>query len=450
MNSSLTLSSSNQELVDGFCWAREQALAYVFSGDPVGDWYEAALPGREAFCMRDVAHQSTGAQVLGLAAWTHNMLRKFVANLSPARAWCSFWEINRYDLPAPVDYRSDEDFWYNLPANFDVLHCCYRQYLWTGDRSYIDDPIFRDFYARTVDEYVAAWDKDGDGIPEHYPAYGSRGIATYNEEVPHPLQGGDLIALQAAAYIAYAHILDLAGESGAGEMRRRAQHLRDLYQREWWDERVQGFAGFRKQDGGFATGHHGQCIYFPLLFGLVDDSAKARATLQEQIRRRRALGIEERTYLPELFYTYGRHDVAFAELMEQLAPDYARREYPEVSYAALGALATGMMGLAPDATTRTVTTQSRLTGEVDWVEMSGVPVFGNHLAIHHVQQHASTLRNLAGPALRWKAIFPGRLDTLVVDGQRQRAEWSANWLGLVESWVEVEVSAGGSCTVEAG
>lgn len=450
MNSSLSLSSSNQELVDGFGWAREQALAYVFSGDPVGDWYEAALPGREAFCMRDVAHQSTGAQVLGLAAWTHNMLRKFAANISPTRAWCSFWEINRHDLPAPVDYRSDDDFWYNLPANFDVLHCCYRQYLWTGDRSYIDEPIFRNFYARTVDEYVTAWDKDGDGILEHIPDYGFRGIATYNEEVPHPLQGGDLIALQAAAYIAYAHMLDLTGESGAGEMHRRAQHLRDLYQREWWDKRVQGFAGFRKQDGSYATGHHGQCIYFPLLFGLVDDPARARVTLQAQIRRRRALGIEERTYLPELFYTYGHHDVAFAELLEQMAPDYARREYPEVSYAALGALATGMMGLAPDATTQTIATQSRLTDEVDWVEMTGVPVFGNHLAIHHVQQHDSTLRNLAGPTLRWKAVFPGRLDTLMVNGQRQHAHWSANWFGQVESWVTVEVAAGGGCRVKTG
>lgn len=42
-------------------WAKEQALAYAFEDDPVGLWYEAALPGREAFCMRDVSHQSMGA-----------------------------------------------------------------------------------------------------------------------------------------------------------------------------------------------------------------------------------------------------------------------------------------------------------------------------------------------------------------------------------------------------
>jgi len=199
MQAFLTLGSSNSALVEGFRWARDQAMAYVFTGDPVGDWYEAALPGREAFCMRDVAHQSTGAQALGLAAVTRNMLGKFAANISASRDWCSYWEMDRHNRPAPVDYTSDADFWYNLPANFDVLHCCYRQYLWTGDRTYVDDPMFRNFYDRTVNEYVAAWDKDGDGIQEHYPPYGHRGIATYNEEVRDPLVGGDLIAAQFGA-----------------------------------------------------------------------------------------------------------------------------------------------------------------------------------------------------------------------------------------------------------
>lgn len=35
-----------------FDWAKNQSLAYAFDDDPVGLWYEASLPGREAFCMR--------------------------------------------------------------------------------------------------------------------------------------------------------------------------------------------------------------------------------------------------------------------------------------------------------------------------------------------------------------------------------------------------------------
>ena len=54
--SELSLSSPDAHLVEAFNWAKKQALAYAFEGDPVGPWYEAALPGREAFCMRDVSH----------------------------------------------------------------------------------------------------------------------------------------------------------------------------------------------------------------------------------------------------------------------------------------------------------------------------------------------------------------------------------------------------------
>src|SRR5215471_13472225 len=63
----LDFDTSDANLNTAFAWARRQALAYAFRGDPVGDWYEAALPGRQAFCMRDVSHQAMGAHALGLA-----------------------------------------------------------------------------------------------------------------------------------------------------------------------------------------------------------------------------------------------------------------------------------------------------------------------------------------------------------------------------------------------
>src|SRR5260370_6232705 len=67
--SALEFHSSNPALNDTFRWARQQALAYVRTGsDSIGPWYEAALPGRNAFCMRDVSHQVSGAAALGLFA----------------------------------------------------------------------------------------------------------------------------------------------------------------------------------------------------------------------------------------------------------------------------------------------------------------------------------------------------------------------------------------------
>jgi len=450
MQASVTLQSSDETLVAGFAWAKTQALAYVFQADPVGDWFEAALPGREAFCMRDVAHQSTGAQVLGLAAATRNMLRKFAENIAETRDWCSYWEINRHNKPAPVDYCTNSDFWYNLPANFDVLHCCYRQHLWTGDRTYLDDPVFRNFYDRTVNDYVRAWDKDGDGIPEHYPVYGTRGIATYNEEVRHPLIGGDLIAVQAAAYLAYAAILELTGTvPAAGGWRVKAQGLRELYGSRWWNAALRRFASFQLQDRSYSAAYHGMSNYFPLYFGLVADEERLTAVLDDEIARRTALCIEERSYLPELFYAYGREDAAYAELTAQMAPTYSRREYPEVSYAIVGTIATGMLGLAPDATTSTLKTRPRLVAQTDWVEMTDLPILANRIQVRHTGQSETDLTNLSGPPFLWKATFPGHLDALWVDGAECQPQRGQDAHGHNESWVALSVGAQTSHTVTA-
>ena len=148
------LRSDHSGLNEGFEWARRTAMAYVRSGDPVGPWFEAALPGRDAFCMRDVSHQAEGALALGLSEELLNMMRKFAASISDSRDWCGFWEIDRLDRPAPVDYRSDDDFWYNLPANFDVVQAGLRAWEWTGDTTWLTDPLLETFRRRTLIDYV--------------------------------------------------------------------------------------------------------------------------------------------------------------------------------------------------------------------------------------------------------------------------------------------------------
>lgn len=126
--------STDLQLERSYKWAKAKALSYAHdSGDPVGAWYEAALPNREAFCMRYVSHQTVGAHIIGLAKHNKNMMMKFAENISEPKDWCTYWEINRHDEPAPVDYASDTEFWYCLNANFDVIQTCLKMYEWTGD-----------------------------------------------------------------------------------------------------------------------------------------------------------------------------------------------------------------------------------------------------------------------------------------------------------------------------
>lgn len=74
-----------------------------------------------------------------------------------------------------MDYKSDEDFWYNLPANFELLDVCFRMYRLTGDMDYIQDEDFVRFYDWTIHQYAQWWDKDHDLLLERkYPALARR------------------------------------------------------------------------------------------------------------------------------------------------------------------------------------------------------------------------------------------------------------------------------------
>jgi hypothetical protein len=437
----VSLESSDKALVDGFNWAKSQALAYVFTGDPVGDWYEAALPGRSAFCMRDVSHQSIGAQVLGLAALNHNMLCKFALSIAPSRDWCGFWEIDKYDRPAPVDYKSDADFWYNLPANFDVLNACYRAYLWTGDRTYIQDPAFLNFYQRTLDDYIRRWDKDGDGIPESYPQYRSRGIGSYNEQSKmHVKAGCDLIASEYAAYVAYSHIARLRNDAAEGAAcAQEAARLQKVFDENWWGKTWEVFYTAMLSDGSmdFQTSSSS----FPLWFGIVPPGVKLNHQL-DLVTHLPASGVEELSYIPEIAYRYGRDERAYTILLALMDPRLKRREYPEVSFSVIRTIAVGLLGIEPDASENIVMTRPHLTEETAWVRIRDLPVFQNEISVSHRGCGNSTFVNEKGAAIEWKATFSGKLSSLIVDGKAFPSKTGEDPAGHPESYVIVEVSPG--------
>jgi hypothetical protein len=442
----VSLESSDKALVDGFNWAKSQALAYVFTGDPVGDWYEAALPGRSAFCMRDVSHQSIGAQVLGLAAFNHNMLRKFALSIAPSRDWCGLWEIDKYDRPAPVDYKSDADFWYNLPANFDLLNACYQAYLWTGDRTYIEDPVFVTFYQRTLDDYIRKWDKDGDGIPESYPQYRSRGIGSYNEQSKmHIKVGCDLVASEYAAYAAYSRIERLRNDAAeADACAQEAARLRRVFDENWWDKTWEVFDTGVLTDGSmdFQTSSSS----FPLWFGIIPPGVKLNHEL-DLVTHLPATGVEEMSYIPEIAYRYGRDERAYTILLALMDPRLKRREYPEVSFSVIRTIAVGLMGIEPDASEGIVMTRPHLTETTAWVKIRDVPVFENEISVSHTRLGSSTFVNQKGRAIKWKAAFPGRLSTLIVDSKALPSRTEEDPAGHPESYVMVEVSPGQQKTV---
>jgi len=462
--SSLELRSSDTRLVQSFSWAKQQALAYVNDGDPVGPWYEAALPGRQAFCMRDVSHQAAGAQALGLARYTHNMLRRFAENISSSRDWCSYWEIDRLNRPAPIDYVNDRVFWYNLPANFDVLDTCYRMYLWSGDRSYIEDPVFLNFYHHTVTDYVLRWNLDLAHVmtretapqdPSHF-----RGDPSYGESRRDIALGVDLLATQYAGYRSYAAIMAIRGDDGAAQMYlRSASDVKGLINRVWWNPAEGHFFEFLDKDHQFQGRAGADLLYRDV----VDDGLKAQGaldTLLKTMQDEPASAIEPESHYAEILYRYGDPDAAYAEIMDLTRPGRERQGYPEVSYSVIGAIVNGLMGIIVEPDVRiedlvqgkpfetVVSTLPQLTTNTTWAEVRNLPVQDGLISVRHDGDSSTVLTNQGKKDLTWEAVFPGAFPALIVNGKPIKAYARSGYFDRELTWVKVTVKAGRSSRVE--
>lgn len=468
----IVFQSSDTDLNNLFNWAKNQALAYAFDDDPVGLWYEASLPGREAFCMRDVSHQAMGAHMLGLAEYTKNMLRKFAENISEFRDWCSYWEIDRYGNPARVDYYDDASFWYNLPANFDVVDCCYRMYQWSGDRTYIDDPVFINFYRRTVHDYVDRWDLGLDKIMNRQRIMNmqdttggvnrfqlARGIPGYDEGDPGFVVALDLIVTMQAAYRAYSRMMMLHGdEEEAKKFLERAEEVRSFIETTWWDEQDQHFYTNLNKD--YELSYFGPDHSIPYWNG-TDDDEKMRAVMDqfvERVAETPSDRVEGLSHLAETLYRYGENKVAYNLTMRLM--DSSRREYPEVSYTTVASVINGLMGIELEIfppemaltmgyyVDKYVTTYPRLTDHTGWAEVKNLPIRKNSISVRHDGLAKTTLTNNSGPSFIWKAKFPGSFEELLVDGAPIQA--TQEKLFAVDqqiSWVRLTVGPGESFTV---
>ncbi len=369
----------DKELEKGFAWAKKTALAYSHEGDLVGDWYEAALPKRQAFCIRDVCHHLSGAQFLGLGNHTKNMLLKFAQSVSESKDFCPFWEITKGYYPAPVDYTNDKDFWFNLPANFDIVHACKRAYMLTGDREYIDSYDFRHFYDITFKEYIERWDHDGDGIPDRAVFGSRRGIPSYDEQpgMEEAIVASDLISVMAAAYDSYGFLLEMSGREG-NLYRERSDELMTLLDKEWWNEKDNCFYSAKLGDGTYVStlGSPHLMAYY----GAVKEPCKLKSLLDfVNENSLKNVIVEIMSHYPEIYYKNGQEERGLYWLKRCIDPRLKRREYPEVSFSVIGSYVQCLMGITADASTGEIDIHPKLPENVTYAELTNCPIFGGEI-----------------------------------------------------------------------
>lgn len=433
----VTFESSNASLNRAFDWAKNKALSFAHDGsDPVGYWYEAALPGREAFCMRDVSHQAIGAAILGLNRHNLNMFQKFAENISVEKDYCSYWEINRYNKPAPVDYQQDNDFWYNLPANFDVVYNAWRLYQWTGDKTYLTHPAFKKFYAVSMDNYVDHWELGYDKITQRdrrmhsskAQRFGShRGIPTYNEGGRgETILGIDLTAAMIAAYKAYSEILTLNGEpTKATTYLKKAKREQQFLNEFWWDKKMQEYRSVQYADKSFdyfMIGDDQAFLHYLLYFNVIEDQTRISKLAEQYRENYDKLIVELKSYLPIIFYENGYSNLATKMIIDLCSPENARRDYPENSFTIIEHITRGLMGVQMDASTNTVTTLLRLEAEDDWAEVKELPLLSNTISVKHAGTSTTIFTNHTGTSLTWRACIPGNHEYIYVNGIKRKCD----------------------------
>jgi hypothetical protein len=441
--------SSDTLLNRAFNWAAKRALMYRGDPlDPAGPWYEGSLPGREAFCIRDISHQCIGAQIMGMDRENINMFTKFVGNISCSKNWCSFWEINRYNMPAPVDYRNDSDFWYNLDANFDIVYACRRLYDWTGNKMYITNPAFLNFFDASLNQYITKWQLEPgtllerpynlnrDTTVQHDFGYGY-GLPSYAESQDRLTMSADLIAALYQGNISYSEILLFLGRKSESSLyRQKAAQYKKVLMNHWWDNEAKHFNTWYSGEGKFGRGEGD--VYL-LWFDILRDRDLIRSVILDLVDKK--LNIENMSYFPYLFYKNGYWQEAYKYLLYCSDPLTKRRDYPEVSFGVIEGIVQGLMGVSPMASTRTVQVLFR-SAATSYARLKNLNVLGTYLDISFEGTKETEVRNSGLLPVIIKAGFKGKYENAFEGDKSIPVTLSVADNNMIITWAEFTLDPG--------
>lgn len=347
------------------------------------------------------------------------------------------------------------------------MNAALRMFAWTGDTAYITDPAFIDFYRHTVNEYIHHWQLGPQEVlsrprimNRHRDSgkfVDARGIPGYTENRRDFNLGTDLLAAEFRALRLYSEFQRLRGLAGeAPEYDSLATGIAQVLETHGWNAQDRHFYNALQPSGGGVGTGDGLVLYFRA----ATNPEQLKMALEELKRQTREPppNIEEQSYRPEILFHFGAPEEAYLQILDLSRPDRDRREYPEVSYAIIGSIVTGMMGVnvvpagkRPSDQTLgakfVVETLPRLSKHTPAAELHNLPIRQNVIDVRHQRDHSSTIRNVSGPQFTWRASFDGSMPYLVVNGNKVNARKRATALGTQVSYVDVTVPTGQTVTV---
>lgn len=479
----LTIVTSDQTLEKEFNWAKEKARSYVMTGKTgVKDkseifgghenvnyipCYQAGYPFRSAFYIRDYCHQMSGAHLLGLQTENFSMLQAFLATATEKRKWYPIWALNFDGSPYSVDYINDSCFVRQVPAVFELVEKAYKQYLWTGNREIIENPVLWNAYTRMVTDFVTYHDKvlpngvaEGDGSGNIF-----NGITTYNEFNIPLIEAGDGIATQYQAYHAYAAMLYARGEYIESEkFQTKSEQLKDFFNHHWGvKEKEDKFVRAVTIRGERLTDFGRENSIFMPMKGIITPSSKNKEYLNYchnmyQNINPTILNIESLTYLPDTYFAYNMVDKAW-EWVKRIQSDCdknhivplvgSNRNYPEIAYTTISNVVENMLGIEPDAPNHTLATIPRLPKDIAYLGINNITIGKHKVNVMHEGNASTTIKHIKGDKdLQCIIRFYGNYPQISIDKTLFTASHTELY-GEAISQVRVTIPIGSSVKAKA-
>lgn len=486
MEKTIALHSSNVYLQDAFNWAVGKTRQFVMTGkrgainksensqgDSTADFipsYWAGYYDRGAFYSRDFVHQATGGQIAGLDKENFSMFEVFAKGANESRKWYTLWAFNFDGSNYTLDYKNDNNFVREVPAQFELVQRAYEQYRWTGDERYVQDETMFNFYTKVMTDYVELHDSNGNGLAEG-TGTGSifAGSSTYNERgSEHPIESGDSIGSQYQAMLAYSGILKARGEDDkAAIWSQKAADLKTYFNEVWSvKEGYEGYARGLAKDGTKYDGFGKENSWF-MPMKLITEPGQRNEDYLAFIEQNLGTGIgttpeapgniEAYTYIPDMYFPYNKADLAWKWMKyiidikdqpHERPVQGTNGDYPEISFTFVSHVIEGMMGIEPNAGENSIITAPRLPSEVNDVEALNIPVGEHEVNVKHTGLAETQISNVSSKALTWEARFYGNYYNIKVDGTNLAAK-QKDINGVTVSYVTVTVPANGTLTATA-
>jgi hypothetical protein len=200
-----------------------------------------------------------------------------------------------------------------------------------------------------------------------------------------PLIGGDLLAAPYAGYRTYAQIQNQKGPPGsrshrlAEESLAKAEAICVRFNPQWWDASSNHYRSAMMPDHTYGKAYLDEASVFGLLFELMRTGPGGRPIGPSG--RNRAPADQAPSYFPEVLFNYGTNESAHRYLLEVTDPEFRSWGIPEAVFSVVGAIATGLMGISPDAALNRLETLPRLPKGLGTVALTQMPVLGREVTV---------------------------------------------------------------------